>query len=258
MALSDRFNWPKFYEAMINYRAAGNWPKAILAYSVAFGIFVVGNMGTRIIGLFQTKNLSYTSIITAGLVLPMLFVQSGTAWNTIQFFYYSLFFMSLLAGESIQNFPKLLKILIVLLTIPTAIQTLPHYLPSRPPAKISIQELEALKFLAGQPAGVVLSYPAIVKNTQAPRPLYEYESTAYVSALSNKPTFLEDEVNLNIMGYDWQTRRKQVDLFWNNPDLSFLVAHNISYLYQINKMGTIPAGMTIVYENPTVAIYKIK
>lgn len=258
MALSDRFNWPKFYEAMINYRAAGNYPKAILAYSVALGIFVVGNMGTRIIGLFQTKNLFYTSIITAGLVLPMLFVQSGTAWNTIQFFYYSLFFAGILAGESLKKLPKLLKILIVMVTIPTAIQTLPHYLPDRPPAKISTEELEALKFLSRQPAGTVLTYPAVVKDTQAPRPLYEYESTAYVSAMSNKSSFLADEVNLNIMGYAWQTRRKSVDEFWKNPSVNFLVDNNIKYVYLIKNAGRISFDMSNIFENFAIAIYRVK
>ena len=86
MALSDRFNWPKFYQAMINYRAAGNWPKAILAYFVAFVIFVIGNAGTRIIGLWKSKDYFYLSMIAVGLVIPMFFVQKGTAWNTIQFF----------------------------------------------------------------------------------------------------------------------------------------------------------------------------
>lgn len=258
MALSDRFNWPRFYEAMINYQAAGNYSKAILAYGVAFGIFVIGNMGTRIIGLVQTKNWFYTSIIGAGLVLPMFFVQSGTAWNTIQFFYYSLFFAGILAGLSIQRLPKILKVFVVMLTIPTAIQTLPHYLPSRPPAKISIEELDALKFLSTQPAGVVVSYPAIVKDTQAPRPLYEYESTAYVSAFSGHSSFLEDEVNLNIMSYDWFTRRKTVDGFWKQPTVNFLIDNNITYVYLIKKTGMLSIDMSNIFENSEIAIYRVK
>lgn len=258
MAVSDRVGWPRFYEAMINYRAAGNWPKAVVAYTVALGIFVVGNMGTRLIGLFKFKNLFYTSVICAGLVIPMFFVQKGTAWNTIQFFYYSIFFMGLLAGESIQKFPKTLKVLIIILTIPTAIQTLPHYLPSRPPAKVSLEELNALKFLASQPKGVVLTHPAEVKDTQAPRPLYEYDSTAYVSALSNKPVFLEDEVNLNIMGYEWRNRRNIVDEFWKQPTVNFLIDHNIKYLYLIKKNGLISIDMTNIFENSEIAIYTVK
>lgn len=268
MALSDRFNWPKFYQAMINYRAAGNWPKAILAYFVAFVIFVIGNTGTRIIGLWKSKDYFYLSMIAVGLVIPMFFVQKGTAWNTIQFFYYSLFALGILAGISIQKAPKLLKILIVVLTLPTTWQTMPHYLPSRPPAAINQSELEALKFLNNQRLGTVLTYPAIVKRTLEPRPLYEYESTAYVSAFSNKPSFLEDEVNLNITGYNWPDRKKEVTDFWTTKDeqqaQKFILDNKITYLYLPDVANSRPTvnltklGMINIFENSQVAIWSVK
>mgnify|MGYP001613685838 FL=1 len=82
----------------------GIWIKAIPAYLVAFLIFLVGNMGTRIIFLFRKIkkiteiDIFIYSIITAGTIIPMLFLQKGTPWNTIQFFYYSLFFSGILTG----------------------------------------------------------------------------------------------------------------------------------------------------------------
>src|SRR3990172_3661184 len=92
---------------------------------------------------------------------------------------------------------------------PNSIGTLGHYLPARPPAMISNEELEALKFLSTQPMGVVLTYPfdkfkAKEAEANPPRPLYLYESTAYVSSFAKKPVFLEDEVNLDITGYAWR------------------------------------------------------
>lgn len=268
MALSDRFNWPKFYQAMINYRAAGNWPKAILAYTVAFGIFFIGNVGTRIIGLFKNKDWFYLTMVATGLVIPMFFVQKGTAWNTIQFFYYSLFALGILAGISVQKFPKLLKLLIIILTLPTTWQTMPHYLPQRPPAAINKSELEALNFLSRQEPGIVLSYPAVVKRTLEPRPLYEYESTAYVSALSNKPSFWEDEVNLNITGYDWPARKKDLIDFWETRDdqraWEFIRKNKIKYIYLPEVANNRPLvnltklGMVNVFENSQVAIWSVK
>ena len=105
MSYSDRIGWTKFYSAMTNYRLGGQWAKAILAYGVAFGIFWVGNMGTRLIAIKRIKRLSELSweeifmatVIAAGLAIPMFFLQRGTPWNTIQFFYYSLFFSGILA-----------------------------------------------------------------------------------------------------------------------------------------------------------------
>ncbi|MEK7112139.1 MAG: hypothetical protein AAB875_02315, partial [Patescibacteria group bacterium] len=147
-------------------------------------------------------------VIVSGGLIPMFFLQAGTPWNTIQFFYYSLFFSGILAGivlgESAKRVPSI-AVFIFLLTIPTTIGTLSHYLPSRPPAKISKEELKALNFLAKEPTGVVLTYPfdalkAKEAEVNPPRPLYLYESTAYVSAFTKKPVYLEDEVNLDITG----------------------------------------------------------
>ena len=45
MSYSDRIGWTKFYSAMTNYRLGGQWAKAILAYGVAFGIFLGGQYG---------------------------------------------------------------------------------------------------------------------------------------------------------------------------------------------------------------------
>src|SRR5260221_7911004 len=116
MAISDRFYWPKFAEALQNYRLAGNYFKLILAYGVAFLIFWYGDLGTRGLKEFTVwkwfkkfPNLSaievfITTIIIAGLIFPMLFLQEGTPWNTIQFLYYSLIFSGILAGISFGEF----------------------------------------------------------------------------------------------------------------------------------------------------------
>ncbi len=270
MALSDRLNWPRFYAAMTNYRAAGNWLKAALAYAAALAIFVLGNLGTRLIFLARKLNLFYTTVIVLGVILPMLFLQSGTPWNTIQFFYYSLFFAGLLAGEYLKIVSWKLKIALVLLTLPTTFITLRDvYLPSRPPAMISRSELEALRFLRSQPSGVVLT-PVVNPNPYAPppRPLYLYESTAYVSALSGQPVYMEDEVNLNITAFAWSARRQEIlDLFaQTDPQIAsqFLTANNIRYLYLPQVASVRPRlsetdlGMIKLFENSQVAIWQRK
>ncbi|MBU1066307.1 hypothetical protein KKE60_00700, partial [Patescibacteria group bacterium] len=242
MGLSDRFYWPRFAEAMVNYRLGNIWYKAIPAYFIAFLIFVVGNMGIRIIKaplmvqwFRKYKKLSFIEIFFAvviffGIIFPMFFLQKGTPWNTIQFFYYSLTFSGIFAGVVFgewlerkgQRSINILGIIIIILSIPTTVATLKHYLPSRPPAKISNEELEALSFLSKQSDGIVLTYPfdrEAAKQALAnpPRPLYLYESTAYVSAFSEKIVYLEDEVNLDITGYDWRGRREKVELFLKIP-----------------------------------------
>ncbi len=291
MGLSDRFNWPRFAEAMVNYRLGNIWYKAIPAYSIAFLIFIVGNMGIRIIKaplmiqwLKKYKKLSFVEIffavvIFSGIVFPMFFLQEGTPWNTIQFFYYSLTFSGVLAGvvfgkwleEKRQKLIKALVIIaIIFLSIPTTVATLKHYLPSRPPAKISNEELQALSFLSKQSSGVVLTYPfdreaAKEAIANPPRPLYLYESTAYVSAFSEKTVYLEDEVNLDITGYDWRERREKVEFFLNTLDQeevrSYLKENNISYIYWIKgqraRLGESQLGITKIFENSEVDIFAV-
>ena len=185
-------------------------------------------------------------------------------------------FSGILAGISLGEFidrnlmtrmilVRTVMVLIVLLTIPTTIGTLKHYLPSRPPAKISNAELEALDFLAKQPDGVVLTQPydkdkADTAIDNPPRPLYLYESTAYVSAFSQKPLFLEDEVNLEITGYEWKTRRKMVENFLENPSWEFLIHNNIKYIYarkdgKTTKFDSV--GADKIFENNEVIILKV-
>ncbi len=280
----DRLSWTRFYSAMTTYRMGGIWIKGIPAYLAAFAIFWIGNMGTRIIKevlvwkwIKNLKTVSWVeifiaSVIIAGGIIPMFFLQKGTSWNTIQFFYYSLFFSGILAGVTLERIKsKSLLVLIVLFTIPTTIDTLWHvYIPSRPPAKLSNEELTALKFLSTQPSGAVLTYPfdqakANEAESSPPRPLYLYTSTAYVSAFSGHATLLEDEINLDITGYDWHMRRAEVEAWYKEKNTlkaqKFLKDNNIKYVYWVKPQRALltesQLGLKAVFENEEVTIYQV-
>ncbi len=281
LGLSDRLDWQRFYSAVSTYKSGHIFIKLIPAYIFAFAIFLIGNMGTRVTSLlYLLKNLKKFSweqifiytILFAGIAIPTLFVQSGTPWNSIQFFYYSLFFSAILAGISMQHIkPKFLSVLIVLLTIPTTYRELKVvYLPQRPPAVLSSAELDALTFLKNQPEGIVLTYPfSEIESKEAekypPRPLYLYTSTAYVSAFSEKTTYLEDTINLNITGFDWVNRKNKLMSWYteNNQDKArkFLTENNIKYIYWVKPqralLGEGNLGLSNIFENKTVVVYKV-
>lgn len=288
MAFPDRFYWPRFAEAMVNYKLAGNLPKGFVAYFVAFLVFWFGNLGTRAIKevlvlrwLRRPRALNYLEVffvvvVVAGAAIPMFFVQTGTAWNTIQFMYYSLVFSGILAGivlgEWLERQKKLSTYVVsgavILLTLPTTVGTLGQYLPNRPPAKISKKELEALHFLSQQPDGVVLSLPLFDKTAadaavdNPPRPLYLYESTAYVSAVSGKKTFMEDEVNLEITGYDWKSRRDEIEKAISLGDTdelnAFTKRRGIAYVYIIKGSESfLFEDIQRIFENEEVEIYQV-
>ena len=281
MGISDRLGWTRFYSALMTYKSGGILFKGILAYSLAFAIFVIGNFGTRVLAIRYTLyairsklssiDLFIFTIILSGLIIPTFFLQKGTPWNTIQFFYYSLFFSGILTGIVLGKFNKWLIAIFVVLTIPTTIITLKAvYLPRRPPATLLKEELSALEFLKGQPDGIVLTYPydpikAKEAEVNPPRPLYLYESTAYVSAFSGKTTFLEDEVNLNITGYDWPTRRVDIENWYKEPNEAkareFLKNNNIRYIYWVKGqrafLGEGQLGLIRLFENSEVDIWKV-
>lgn len=283
MSYSDRLGWERFYSAMTTYKMGHIWLKGIVAYLVAFLIFIAGNMGLRVIGLlYLTKAkiepffVFILSIIMASIAIPMFFVQTATPWNTIQFFYYGLFFFAVFAGIAMNQIKYKLKYLIfVVFAIFSSWTTLQHYLPKMPQAIVSNDEIEALRFLEKQPDGVVLTYlfdtnkaKEAVKNP--PRPLYFYDSTSYVTAYTNKEVFLEDEVNLNIMGYDWKSRRLDIEWFVSNLDpvkgKEFLSNNSIKYLYLIKensplsgellKLGSADLGLKKIFENKVSIIYE--
>src|SRR5258708_36277202 len=137
--------------------------------------------------------------------------------------------------------------------------------------KDSNEELCGLSFVSGQKNGVVLTYPydktkADAAISNPPRPLYLYDSTAYVAAYSNHQTFLEDEVNLNITNFDWRTRRDEVfSDFLNTLDTStarkFLNDNKIVYVYWLHgqraKLGETQLGLVKIFENKEVDIFKV-
>lgn len=271
----DRLGWNRLTLTL----QSGVLYKLIYGYSLGTLIFLAGNFGTRIISLSAVKEFFRQSFlfyfVLISVILPLVFIQEGTAWNIVQFLYYGLAVLNIFAGIAlaglVSRMPKILGailiLVIVLLTLPTTLGTFQHYLPQRPPAKLSAKELEALQFLRNQPGGVVLTVPFDEKlNSQfaAPKPLSVYTSTAYVSAFSGQSVFFEDTVNLEILGIAYKGRFNQARDYFKIRDRSSKIAreNNISYVYlprflnyQVDE-GLM--GLKKIYDNDEVDIYKVQ
>ena len=286
VAASDRLNIPKLAEAMTSYRYQHVIRKFIPTYCLVFLVFVIGNLGTRVVSFFRNPkkidefDIFYYSIIAAGILIPTFFIQQGTPWNTIQFIYYSLFFSGILAGVVLGRlFEKTNKLkikipicfLVVAATIPTTVISLRDiYVPGRPPAMLPNDEMEALNFLKKQPNGIVFTYPfekeMADKWMTAPKPLYLYTSTAYVSAFSSKPIFFGDVGNLDITGYEWPARLAEIEAWYKEPNQTlareFLKKNKIKYVYWLKGqrayLGEAQLGLNLVFENEEVKIYVVQ
>lgn len=270
----DRLGWNRLTLTL----QSGLWYKLIYAYGLGILIFIIGNMGTRILAVasfrdfFKQSFLFYFLLIS--IIIPLIFIQKGTAWNIVQFFYYGLLVLNIFAGIGIVNLTQKLPkaagfvfiILTIILTLPTSLGTFKHYLPGRPPAKISTREIEALNFLKKLPEGIVLTLPYDEKvrdRFNAPRPLAVYTSTAYVSAFSGKSAFFEDTVNLEILGIDYRGRLNIVRDFMKIKDRSknILKSNNIKYIY-VPKLFNFQVdeglmGVKTIFENEEVKVYQV-
>lgn len=269
----DRLNWQRLTLTL----ESGVWYKLIYGYGLGILIFLVGNFGTRILSLaafkefFKQSFLAYLLILS--IIFSLFFVQEGTAWNVVQFLYYGLLVSNIFAGIGLYNLTKnlpkpaalALVILVALLTIPTTWSTFQHYLPDRPPAKLSAKEYEALSFLKSQPEGSVFVMPYDEKMRSrfgTPLPLEVYTSTAYVSAFSGKPVFMEDTVNLEILGIDYKGRVNTVRDFTRNRNQSkqIMKENGVKYFYLPSiynlQIDENQMGLKNIYQNEEVKIYE--
>ncbi len=273
----DRLYWPKL--GMMWWTLRVRWWTSEKLWLLVLGgsiLFLLGNFNTRILGALRRVNEGWDYVFGVlvfwGIFIPLFFVQKGTAWNTIQFFYYALFFANLFLANYLTKLTRkrhfLLALLILLPLLPGNLGTIKIYLGFPPPAMLSTREIEGLKFLAKQPEGVVLTFPynKFAQNgLRPPLPLYLYESTSYVAAFTGQPVFLEDEMNLDITGYPWQERKTQVKQFFQSRDAiwarGFLINNKISYIYLVGgqKFPLPPGdlGVKMIFNNGQVKIYQV-
>jgi len=276
---TDRFYLPKIVSIIYALKDSPSFsPKLLVINIILLFVFILGNYSWRVFAFFEIKNKKYLpyflSIIICTLI-PLFFVQKGTAWNTIQFLYYALFLSNLLLTIYIfKNIKKpLFKILlftIIITSIIGNVGNLKNYLGNPPPTSISLLELDALNFLKQQEKGIVLTplYDPYLKKRydKTPIPLYAYETTSYVSALSQQQVFLEDEMNLTIIRDNWQERKSAIKDFFDqqNPyiDRNFLLQNNIRYIYLPRifnfSFDNIDMYLDIIFQNEEIEIIKVK
>lgn len=276
----DKFYWPRL--ASYRYNQTSFIMTIIIEVFLIF-LFFIGNLGVRILGIGKlfyifiknkTKDtdILFISFLLISFIFPLLFVQKGTAWNTIQFFYYFLFITNFYLAKGLSQTYKKYKLVYLFLLIFVSvgsIGTLKDYFGNPPPSSLPINEIKALDFLKNQPPGFVLTYPYdkhLKNDLNTPIPLYAYETTAYVSAFSQKPVFLEDEMNLDITGFDWQTRRQEAIKFFSSSDKyysrGFLINNDIQYIYLVNNqkinLGLDDLQIDKIYDFGNVEIFNVQ
>lgn len=270
---ADRVYLSSIASAWQVFEVNGIFSKILILSLIGFVVFLVGNLGVRLFGLvylFKTTPENNTDslirkIIFLSLALPMFFTQSINPWNSIQFLYYGLFFLSIYTALSLPKNKIMLALLIFIGTF-GSVGTIRDYLTKNSSSRISHIEILALSSLKKQPQGIVLS-PLHGGRTvfAAPQPLYDYVSTAYISAFTSKQEYLADTINLDITGVDYAGKMVDVNRFYNTEDVvwgkQFLQTNNISYVYEtpLKKLNLSPAslGLTPIFTSGEVNLYQV-
>lgn len=283
----DRVGWIRLALAREAGFAQAQWFKFFAAEIVSLILFIVGNLGTRFIVLvgiiaviknklwLQERYVFILGMSVISLVIPLLFIQKGNPWNTIQFFYYFIYFVAIFTGITLlfifEKLPRMLGYLLVffilVITPINAVVTFRSSLYPLPPSRLTGGEFAALNFLQRLPSGVVLTYP-FDKDERSkytnPFPLLIYETTNYVSAFSEKPVFVEDEIQQEIFQNDYKKRVVSVVDFFKGRDAlwseEFLKVNNIRYVYLPKIFGvtlnTDSLNLKKIYDNEEVSIYE--
>jgi hypothetical protein len=281
-AAQDRLDLNRFANAWQAYLVNGNYPKLLLLHVVGLFIFFIGNLGIRIfsfpklISSFKDKLvLQLIAWITLiGLVLPLIVVQTGNSWNSIQFSYYSLFFLGLLTGPVVvallsrcRNLFQLVVCigLLLLFSIPTTIGSLQNYTSSIPSTYVPYPELRLLERLSHEDGLVLVPFYQQAKSRPLtpPKPLFAFDSTSYITALSGLPTYFADDVNLSIMNYDYSQQKTDVQRFYQTTDQSFaydfLTKNPIKYIYvdpfSVPKVDLETLGFKLFFDDGQYKLY---
>lgn len=164
----DRLNFVKIKLVEDFYRADGQMHKVYFIKTLEIIVFYVGNLGSRIVFLllplvifikkYKFKEVWLSLILLVGFiatsVFPLLFLQTGTVWNSIQFWYYSLILVNILAAFTVNSLlattkNRYIKIGIIITLIATTVipfvQTMPNKIPvfekMEPTTMVPLKEL---------------------------------------------------------------------------------------------------------------------
>lgn len=268
---------------MVNARyflqAQGGFSPRLLSIELfSLFLYIFFNLGTRFFGilyipiLFFKKRMSkldLSILATAifGLLCMALFIQAGEWWNTVQFFYYTIFLSNVFAAYFTYRLSQQKKIgmvgvvIVVILTIPINSDFIKNFTRFPAPAYIPQKELEAFAFLKKQKEGIVLGslYDKDLKSKFSdPQPLYAYTDTSYIAAISGKQLYIGNENQLTILRIDYKKRMAEVRE-WNCALLE-----KVDYFYEVKKMRQAKnftgceERVENIFENEEATIYMVK
>ncbi len=225
----DRVNYLEWKFLQDHYLFKKNWLRFYFIEVKKVLIFYFGNLGIRGLFIFlpvvflfskhKNKEQKYliqiSWLVFLGFlfssIFPLIFLQRGTVWNSIQFWYYALIFANILAVLTLtillQKRSKLLNIIVFLilvsLAIPTSIKTIVD--KNKAPFILSNQDMSFLSSFTKQDNLLICP-----ENTN----LYQ---TSLVRSLIKGNVYLANPGQLELVGSDL-SKRKKLEKIFNSKD----------------------------------------
>lgn len=286
---TNRLNWLDLELQRQTYLSEHNLKRVLQVEIIAFLIFFFGNLGIKFLGLkyfattIKSSFTNYLSLLLliislSSFVFPLLFLQKGVASNSIQFMQYFILLFGIFAAITVDQIISKIKmrplkisftIIILVLMVPTQIGLIYSFYNHQPLAKIENQEIIALQFLKinSSPNSIIVTPPYNkYLNLKIPTPpIWAWFDTAYVSALSSRRTYVSDFEQVDIMGYNLQSRLNiQENIFKEKDPIAFenlLKQNSIDYLYFPTLVKPLvdlsKTSLTQIFENDKIEIWKI-
>lgn len=252
----------------------GNWIREHIYNLLFLIVSTVGTFGTKIIGLFQTRetlgifpkdlNIFLASGLIVNLILGTFFIQKSGGSNAFNFLVSVFVISSVYAGISCwywlgkvkSGFKYVFIAIIIVLTIPRSINQLVENISSLNRNEgyvIGESELGALKYLnmKTEPSSLILIQ----------------QNSTFLNFIADRQVFLYSEGVLESHNIDVSRRVGVRNTVFNSVDMSLvssnLLANNIDYIYKMSDVNfplyryKNKKFLNIVYEKNGIQILKV-
>lgn len=239
-------------------------PKLWAIETLSIALFVVINFGTRLLGFLYVLRASYTRKLGVGeismaltiiltVLAPLLFVQNGGWYNTMQFLYYGVWLTGIFAAEFITRYidhqtfsGRAFLILIVLLTVPNTIEQL-RFITAQQHV-IGSDELAMLEILKKSEPGVVhISEPV--------------HKLGLVPALAEKSTYYLDTDQLMVTHAHYEEKLALIEKYAGGSITTIPANYFLIYKQDYGSEAAIHALTSLtqyqlLYDSESLALYK--
>lgn len=243
---------------------SGFSPRLWVIEGLSIILFLVINFGTRLLGIYymvrtaiqkrlQVEQISFTIVIIITTLIPILFVQNGGWYNTMQFLYYGTWLAGILTAQYLYTIVTSKKIvirvfvaIILLLTIPNSIEQL-RFITAQQNV-VTSDELSMLEILKIQDDGVV----------HVSEPTHKF---GLVPALAQKPVYYLDTDQLMVTHAAYQPRLAIIKKYGGGSiatvPAQYYIVYKSDYGAEVAIQAlTSPTQYERLYDSATMALYK--